>query len=577
MSQADVLALFNCLVIEDDTTKGKLYTKLAKNGVVLDFKPDHTQKDAIKQVYPPLPLRTFFSYEERTEGDLVQLLVKQLLHYYEVYGLNQPGAFTVLSDEGKKIISMRHIMGITKSELGDKVRTLLYSNAPIDDLAPLKRIIQAFDIKYNINSIQNNEARVLLWDEYQNAFESGDDVVRYICYLATENTMLIKSPDVLEKVRATYYPPVLFEKHIYPLSQVFNRHKKVIMSAKRDDNKTFINRISRLSKMTHVPVRESIAKTFIHKAFKREVGADVLDKIHLRDKFKYLNLLSYKKCKHSHNIYRIRNGKVWHKPVDKHYPLPEIERIEGWVLESIKKDLSHLEGKVVLLDPVVDYGLPTSRKQVLGNLPVGTTITIDKGKVAVGVHWKNEDGARDLDLSAIDYTNGNRIGWGTWAGFEGSDVIFSGDVTDAPGKGAMEFLVTKKGQHAVAINIFSGEIGAAASLVVGKHKKDAWSWIHDVRVTEKCTLESKNSMFGYMKGSTFVVYPARLSGRAVSTYDATMQMCSVEFWTVGKLLKALDFDFMLASHDDIEYSTNFDYDLKYSVFSYDKLEDLMRI
>ena len=308
------LKLFKVLVVSEQDKVKAPNTTLIKHGLVLDFIPTRDQVEILKSVYKPLDITTLFTRHERDNADIYHLIGKQLLHYVEVYGLNRPGLFNLEVNDGQ-LITMNYIRGVTVDELGSMVQELLYKNAPIGDSDALKEIINHYKITYDINKIENNEMRMLLFNQEISNFEGGDDAVRFICYNATKDALLIKSREVIEKIKEHKHTVSndFLLRHELQLAQVFNRHKRIILAIKTDANKSIINRISRLSKSEHVPIIPAINKTFIAKALSGEVDTFILEKIGLRDKFKYLNLLEYKMLQHTDDMFRIRNGKVFIK------------------------------------------------------------------------------------------------------------------------------------------------------------------------------------------------------------------------------------------------------------------------
>lgn len=572
---ADTLELFNAVVIRDDQ-RDKLWPDLLDLGIVLDFIPDVDQLAALKVYHKPLDVITLFSKEERLNASVNHLLFKQMVHYIEVYGLDAPGLFDLEVNNGQ-IARMHFIHGMTRDELNEKVQALLYGNAPVKDAAQLERIVEDYGVEFDLNLVANNELRVRLWSvSLGQRFQSGDDAMRYLVLRATGSSMLIKSHQVIAKLKAldTAFVPLFLEMHIFPLAQVFNRHKALLLALK-DKNalgkSILINRISRLSKTAHVPVRESIQKTFIAKALAGQVKGDVLDKVSVRDKMKYLNLLAEKRLQRTFAMYRVRNGKIWYTEDGTVWGLEEIARVEDMVLTSLGNDLAELSGKHILLDPEVDYGLPVSRKQTLGRLPFGTRVSmVTEGEISAGMYWENDWGARDLDLSAVR-SDGARIGWCAWRGYDDNGVIFSGDVTSAP-NGAMEFMTSRNQDYALYVNIYYGDENCELEIVVGEASDTKKQWMDRLVLREKHKLESNYSILGFVRGKTFVIYGGRLGNRIVSGKNPTLQMIDVPMWTTSELLAKLGIDFDV----DMDINKEYDHDLSYDQFSFDKLEDLFK-
>ena len=574
-AEEKLLNIFKVIVAD----KTGINTDLSGNGLILDFSPTEKQRKALLEFYKPLDIKTLFTREERENSEPFDLIYKQIIHYIEVYGLNAPGLFNLEVSDGQ-MVTMTFVSAVTPDELRSLVLDILYRNAPVKNATDLKDIIEHYSVDFDINKVPNNELRVLLFNPILHTFMSGDDVVRWICRAAkkiedesNKDALLIKSQEMIDAVkRASSYVGVeLLERHSLPLAQVFNRHKKLIMALKNKKNKSIINRISKMSKSCHVPLRESINKSFVSKALAGTISLNVLDKLAIRDKFKYLNLLEYKLLQNDVDAFVIRNGKIHLEQGRKVWDRKEIENVSLAVLASLDRDLSKLKGKTILLDSSVHYGLPISRKQTVGNLPFGTKVTMKENRISSGIYWENEWGATDLDLSTIDVA-GNRTGWGHYSGYDrNNDVTYSGDLTDAS-NGSMEFMTSEKSEYGLFVNIYSGQVGCGMELVVGDddNKKH---WIRNPIVREKTTLSSRSMILGFVKNNEFVVWTGRIGQNRVSE-DGNLPYVSrglCNFWTVNSLLKRLGIDFDIRKDDTKEY----DFDLTYEKFSLDKLDGML--
>ncbi len=567
----DVLELFNCMVVSLDQVGGPFCLTHADIGLVTDFDPNADQAAALVAFHQPIDVRTLFTREERDTASLESLISKQLLHYLEVYGLGTPGLFALECDSGT-IVSMRYVAGISTGKLNAMVQDLLYANAPVKDAEQVKRIIQHYDLGYDLNLVANNELRVLLYRPGLDTFKSGDDVVRYMCYQATGEALLIKSKEVIAAIKVNRFPGPFFYRHELPLAQVFNRHKRIILAAKNKGNANEINRVSRLSKTRHVALREPMAKTFIHDALRTNVpgyAGVLLERVTLRDKFKFLNLLAQKRVQSDTDSFKIRNGKVFTRGDRPVYPMHDIDRVEQAVIASLSKDLNHLKGQTILLDANVDYGLPVSRKQTVGNLPFGTRVTSHSNELVAGMYWENAWGATDLDLSTIDM-EGNRVGWGGRSGYGHKDITFSGDLVDAC-EGAMEFMTSRDTDYGLFVNIYAGEPGSKMELMVGENSASR-QWISEALIREKHTLRSKDSVIGFVRGKTFIVWAGRLGDARVSGTNPIINESRADLWTIQRLFSTLGVKFDVDRDAEIEY----DHDFSYRSFSFDRLEAVFK-
>lgn len=571
--QLDILKLFNAVAVPEVASTTNT-TLLESHGVVTNFPMTNIHVQAITEYYKPLDAKVLFGKTERDAKSEFELITKQVLHYVEVYGLNSPGLFNLEVDEGK-VIKLTFVKGLTIPEVKGMILDLLYANAPLKDTEALQRLIRDLQVDFDFDRVQNNEMRIVLFDHQNHVFRNGDDAVRYMCFKATDNAMLIKSKEVIVAVKNTSFPAMFFENHAVQLAQVFNRHKKIIIAAKKKATRTAINHISRLSKQKHVPIVESANKKFISFALESNVSDKalnaILDSASIRDKFKYLNLLEYKKLNSTMDAFFIRNGKIHLKEGRKTHDGVKINDVTQLVLTSLAKDFQHLRNKNILLDKRVDYGLPVSRKQTIGNLPFGTEVSVKNAKISSGVYWHDAWGAHDLDLSTID-SEGKRTGWGSYAGYDKKNpVTFSGDMTSAY-NGAMEFMTSTGVEYGLFVNIYCGKTGSGFELVVGENGKD--KWIDNTIIREKDILKSRGNVIGFVKNDRFVVYYGRLNSDSWSVNKkstAIVKRGSSEFWTVKKVFDRLGIKYSLDKEDKV----NYDYDLSYESFSYDKLENLL--
>lgn len=570
--------LFKCVVSEPTA----LVLDNVRHGFVTNFVPTKLQLEVLKETFKDLPIVTLFTVKERNEAPMEQLILKQILHYIEVYGLNEPGLFGLEVEEGK-VESLAYIRAISIGELEKLVQDLLYSNRPIADSGPIVELIDGYDLSYDVNKIQNNELRIALFNPQTDKFTSGDDAVRYICYVATGSTMLIKSKAVIEAVKKQSLPGFLLT-HVAPLAKVFNRHKRIIMACKNPTTRSTINRISHLSKKLHVPFVEPISKKIVSEFVKNKIDASVLEGVSIRDKFKYLNLIEWKLQGHDYDVFLIRNGRVWFERDRKALNPVLLRQLSTAVMNSIKNDLKHLEGKSILLDQFVDYGLPISRKQCLGNLPFGTKVKgTDLDRFSAGIYWHNDFGkgrendfyrnSIDLDLTAID-DRGNRTGWGGYAAYnKRNPITFSGDMTDAR-DGAMEFMTVNplaNNRYGLMVNIFRGPEPCDCEIVVGSSTKK--QWIENTMIRERISLNSKESVIGFLNGDSFIVYSGRLSNNRVARgKHPVIDKGLGALWTVQDILISCGIKFDTTPQPNIVY----DYDLRYSGFSLDKLEGLLK-
>jgi len=589
-AQTAALTLFNVLPAKS----GALNASHAAKGFVTDFTPSSLQLTLLQATFKPINLVTLYTQSEATEN-LEHLFVKQVLHYLEVYDLREPGLFNLEVKGGKSTV-LRFVKAATPAEIVDLVSKLLHTDAPIADVTPVVTLVRELNIAYQLDKLPNRELRIALFNPETDVLGNGDDAVRWLCWRATGNTLLIKDPKTVRAVQAFAFSAnnralvsTFLGAHAKELAQVFNRHKKLLIPLKAAGGEAsrLVNRLSRLSKRLHVPVGLPASRTVIARAARGE--AVDLARSSLRDKFRYLNLIEYKLLGLPIDVFAIRNGKLW-RALDR--PVLDAQRLvalRAQVLESLKDDLAPLRKQRILLDAHVDYGLPISRKQTLGNLPFGTALCVEADKkISVGIYWRNEWGATDLDLSALT-EDGERIGWGSASSYGREDITFSGDVTDAR-EGACEFMTVDPSignRYGLMVNIYSGEDTAETEIIAGYPRvarsrrarelsaaKVADSWQDRTLLREKITLTSNQTLIGFLRGDRFVIFSGRLSSARVSGgRQPVVARGLTDLWTVGKLFKAVGVSFDTEPQLGMQYA----HDLRYRAFSLDKLERMFEL
>lgn len=415
-----------------------------------------------------------------------ELVIQQILHYITTYGLEALGKydekFVYIPNEKLEVpelendIKLIRIEGITADTLKEKLWLLCASAIPlskdsIESIIELSDYLEVYPD--NIETIKNKELKAFFYKKLDLVPEKADEFMRYLIYCLINQTLLIKDKATLQaledckKDQALHLIKRYIEEYdIKSLAEVFNRFKPLFLSLKtrieitrEEDLKKFateielnaiINKISHLSKKYHKPFKTNELDTFINWCIENnntkdfeEVLTQKLEQAGIWRVIKLRNYLEHKKINSSNQVYKIRNGKAWIEKENKscEYDLtPVFSLLDDMIVNKLK---SNVTGKKILLDNNIDLKIPTSEKQFVGNIPFGSTLSLEKDNLLFGIHWFNVNKARvDLDLKLI--SNEYSIGWD--AEYNETDkLIHSGDVTDAPyPNGASEYVYVDK-------------------------------------------------------------------------------------------------------------------------------------
>lgn len=404
----------------------------------------------------------------------------QLMHYISTYGTDFEGE-TYIPYEYLNVpkleggITFKTILALIPDELIEKCLVMLNGIALKEEtmkmVVDLLKILDFKNHPLSNTKISNKEASIVLVEELGVLPKEPQEVLRYVVYKYTGNTLLVKSKDVIDTIKdsTSYNPLEIFEEYgLNKLAQIFNRFKQLFLAMKSSGSpelKSCINKISRLSKKLHVPMIVNPLNEVTSKKLS-EKDSHWLENATIYAIFKAINACKRRVESDSTNFtYKIRTGKSFTKSTDIR---KEICKFNLNVLLNFLKSKLNLQGKKFLLDRNVQYALPTSEKMFVGNIPFYTKIT---GKnLAVGIYWENSWGARDLDLSSVDLS-GSKIGWNADFRTDNNSLMFSGDITSAP-SGAVEYLLASGGKSAnpclVTCNVYSGSSTSSYNVIVGQ-------------------------------------------------------------------------------------------------------------
>ena len=460
--------------------KGLLYTRDVTNDI----------KEIAEELYGVKPEQwnqTFHkSFGTVIDTPIEKLVAQQILHYFTTYGLESLGiydqdlVYIPKEDLGipdvEQDIELKVIRNISEEELEKRLMTLLtsgiaLSKQTIKDIMTLSDYIDTD----NVDDIKNREVKLALYDKYNLVPSDAHEFLRYVTFKTTGQTMFIKSVDMLKLVKKAdkekaymYFNKYVNTKDGYKkLAEIFLANRQMFLAYKTKNAETkeaknlnhIINKLDKLRKIYHKPMQKGILdslgeiKTLKEIETKRHKIREALDKatifreVRILNGLKYRNVASVSMTKSI--AYRIRNGKVYatnfEKLTDRQLRVKEVlySLIEDHL---IKRVTPLIKDKTFYIPENVNYAVPTSEKQFVGELPEGSYIEIPReNAMVIGVHWYNLDNERvDLDLKMMNLTNS--YGWDAqYLSEDGSaDIVFSGDITDAPKpKGACEVFLIK--------------------------------------------------------------------------------------------------------------------------------------
>lgn len=409
------------------------------------------------------------SWEKIKNSSRYELLVDQLKHYISTYGSNFEDDIYIpneVLDLPDVKLSYKVIKAYTIDELTGKCLSILNSGIALtsDTLNDLLHVLtEELDYKFTGNeNIKNKEAIILIADSLGIFPKNPSEFFRYIIYKSTNDTLLIKSKEVIDMIKTSdFNPDDAFNKFgLVKLAEIFNRFKPLFLAYKPKCSVT-INKISKLSKKHHKPLVQNPLNSVTSTLLTTD-DEGWLDKATPFALFKAMSACYARMNGQDSFVYRIRNGKLWLKESE----VKDVNVFNYNYLIKYLKQRFNMEGIKMYFPEGIDYALPVSEKMFIENIPTGTKFYGDK--LAVGIYWKDSWGAKDLDLSGINI--GGKIGWDSEYSQDGGKLLFSGDITSAP-KGAVEYLYAVKGLKEPTLvfnNVYYGEKDCNYKIVIGK-------------------------------------------------------------------------------------------------------------
>lgn len=411
-----------------------------------------------------------------------ELFIHQMLHYITTYGFDAMGIYSndtvYIPNEVLEIpeitdkVSLKVIDAVSEEQLEEKCFDLLGSGIALkqDTIMDVLDILKDTGYSWSnsdIKRIKNKEAKLMIIKMLGIMPTDPVDFVRYLVWAATGQTLLIKDRATIEAIIASGYD-ITNDVTMFGTANaamVFNRFKPLFLAFKKAScNKVIVNKVSRLSKKYHVPMKEDIlANITSDTTANLDKVEKALDRATNFRKVSILNAINNRMQGSAALMYRVRNGKSFVKDsveVDRAHLFAAFNVVYTHLVNSLD-----VKGKTIKVSEGIKLAVPTSEKMFIGNLPTGTSVNLATDMIA-GIYWENAWGASDLDLSGMSL---NKIGWNSQFKNEAGTAIFSGDITNAH-NGASEVFYVKKGlSHPMLMvnNIYSGEVGCKFKIFAG--------------------------------------------------------------------------------------------------------------
>jgi hypothetical protein len=442
--------------------------------------------------------------------------------------------------------SYKVIRPCTFKELYDKCYDIICSGIAMktSTLEPICSYIMEYqdhmdNVNIDVEAVKNKEAQIILCYGLGKFPKDNFSLLRLLIYHRTGNTMLIKSPEVINDIKNGDNQLIpdfdlwncLTEEQLISLSEIFYRFKPIFLAFRHvsAENKKIINKIRRYAKQYHAPFIAGYWESILSE--KHDVmGINI--RIDELSNFKLVQLINaaYEKIKtitaetDIPSLYKIRNGKLFVKEGVKKTEKDQSDYLYYLYIIShlfANKLIANLSTKActVKYPKGLNLTCPTSEKNFVDDVPVGSYFNmVNNGYI--GIYWDYTSGTRDFDLSAISQ-NGWKIGWDSYKNMDG--LVHSGDII-YPDPDATEILKCRNTCEdcTIFVNRYNGSQGSWFKLFYGEDRDDSnvdnrrMFDNKDVLFNTKMTSDKKEKMIGVILDNKMYITDYDISDCEVS-------------------------------------------------------------
>ena len=507
----NLIKLFNAALPEDKLDFQTVNSKAGLLGYIVH--PDACTSSVMEFLNEQTinPNATFYKeLDDVISKSRFELWLDQALHYCTTYGTdfdlgNGYVSNTGAEQESYDFAHYKVIMPITNVDLYTRCIDMLTSGIALKQ--DIMHTVADFVIDYvkknklgfNVDPIKNREALVYICDALQIAPNDKFNLLRYIIYKTTGQEMIIKNDSFISSIRCAgnyqFDFSILTEKQMKGLASIFLRYKEIFLAFKHDlkdksKNAPYINKLRKMAKKYHEPIRESFWQTVFSKPKSIQELHEHLDEITNFKKISLMQTCMERSTGNANQLYLIRNGKSYLRenfiPVNSDFKY--LALVYSVLYESV---LESLQDHAIKFETTVDengaidesarpmkvrvikglsVALPTSEKNFIGNYPFGTSYKME-GHNFVGCYWRNEWGTHDFDLSYIS-VDGHKYGWNSSYYNEENSVIYSGDMTNAdPEAAEVMYMSNKAPIGIVKVNQYNGQAHSKFQFFFGQTDK----------------------------------------------------------------------------------------------------------
>ena len=466
-----VLALFGRAFTGNDTDFKELIKLAMQSGYLVH--PDCSTKEVRDFLLSQkMNVNTTFykAWKDITSKNRFELAIDQILHYMTTYGTNHQSNYVYIPNSEPIDInytSYKMILPITIEEANERACQMLYSGIALKE--DTLNMVLSLVTKIDVDKIANREALMYVCKAKSLLPSSNIEFVRFLVFLATEKTLLIKNRITLQTIINSKFDitSYLLRYGIDNMAQSYYRYEKIFTAFKKGNsvNSTIVNRLSRRAKKLHKPMVVGYFEKLLTDVNLIKELPEKLKTCNIFKKVQLLETINVRKAlsesSYDFRFFKIRNGKLWAKGESNKYK-DYYSVMYHLIYQSLIEDMSK-KATTVKMPKDVNLTIPISEKSFIGNYPVGSSCNLGENHTIVGINWTTPDGKgghADLDLSIVD-VNGEVYSWNNAFTNDDNSIIYSGDMTQCNPEATELFKVRKtkalKG-GTLTVTWFDGEV-----------------------------------------------------------------------------------------------------------------------
>lgn len=489
------------------------------------------------------PNSTFYqSWQDITSKTRWQLFLDQIRHYASTYGTDFQGEAWI-PERTSELPSfpykeLKVLEPMLLPELETEITKLAYSNIAMsaDTLTCIVDIVEETNVSLDIELIKNRELKLrMIPMDYK--FKNGQECLLWILWKWFNISMLVKNEETFNSIKPeSNMLPVLI-KNREVLASVFYRNKDVFMQFKKCKELCHIvNVIRKLATKLHKPMKKSPWLQL------EEMSYNERELLFLNAPiFKLVQM--YNVLTNPTGYYVIRNGKAFYKESSEREISNELK---DHLLRVIISKVPKVES--VALPKGIELAMPTSEKNFIGDIPLGSTVDCAEKNTMIGIYWRNEWGAHDLDLHVMTI-DGSSIGWNAEYGKD-EEIVFSGDMTDAdPEAAEVMWFKNQPTDSIVSVNEYSGDDKYEYDIFVAQEsatdfKKGYMVDPRNIIYKTRMNFENKSNVtIGYFKNNKFVFHSCNVGNRIIPSdwrIKILNHLVECSYLTVREVLELAD-------------------------------------